>query len=141
MRVDGEITIGITIGIRIEITILSTIGGTGDPEGKDGVPALRLGLEGVGIESRGVVLQVQLMNPIEVVQHETGAKTGCVPIFNVFVNLDCAAGEFGAGEEQLAVMIKIVDADLEALTFDAAPEISGGRILALGDQIEGGAES
>src|SRR5271165_4268884 len=48
-------------------------GGMGNPEREDGAHAARLRFEGVGVKSRRLVKDVQLMGPFQVVEHKTRA--------------------------------------------------------------------
>ena len=44
--------------------------GRRDPEREDGFGGIGLGFEGIGIESRGIVGDMEVMEPIEIVEHE-----------------------------------------------------------------------
>ena len=112
------------------------------PEGKYGADAVGLGFEGVGVESRGVVLDVKVVEPVEIAQHEAGAKAAGVPVFEVAVDLCGAATESLAGPEEFAVMVEVVDTDFEAVLDQCVTELTGGDVfLTFGDQVERGAKS
>jgi len=87
----------------------------GHPEWEYGPDPVRLGLEGVGVEGRAVVLDVEVVQPVEVVVHETGAEPDGIPLFQVLVDLLGAATEVLAVPIELAVVIQVVDADFEAV--------------------------
>ena len=55
------------------------------------------------------------MSPLEVVQHEPGAKANRTPFFEVDIDALSLFGEFLAGAIELAVVVKVVDADFKAI--------------------------
>ena len=57
---------------EFEVAVLGGVMGDGrrDPEREDGFGGIGLGFEGIGIESRGIVGDIEVMEPIEIVEHE-----------------------------------------------------------------------
>src|SRR5208282_5133055 len=52
----------------------------GHPEWKDGSDAIGLGLEGIGIERRGIVIRIQFMEPSQLVLHKGRTKSERIPV-------------------------------------------------------------
>ena len=77
-------------------------------EWEDGADASRLGLEGIGIEGRAVVLDVQVMEPFKSALHCGRPETGGIPVFQVFIDLGYPLVEYGPGFEFLPIMIETV---------------------------------
>ena len=86
IRIRIRIKIKIRIKIRIKSVIKRERGGTGDPEREDGAGAVGLGFEGVGVEGRGVVRGIQIMQPVEIAEHEAGAEADGAPLAQVVID-------------------------------------------------------
>ena len=69
------------------------------PRWHEVLDAVRLRLEGIGVERRSVVGNLKIVNPVEVVQHETGTKTGHRPIPEMMVDPNCAPAELTPGKK------------------------------------------
>src|ERR1017187_3147338 len=54
---------------------------SGNPKWKNGVHAIRLRLEWIRVESRGIIKDVEILIPFEVVVHESRPKTPYIPFF------------------------------------------------------------
>ena len=65
----------------------------------------RLRLEWVGIKGRSVVLDLEIVQPVEIVQHEAGAKGGGVPIIQIAIDLLCFGGEIAAGMKEPSIVL------------------------------------
>src|SRR5260370_20886826 len=63
----------------------------GNPEGKDGMNGVWLRFKGISVKRGGIILYVQFTQPVQIVEHETGAKTAGPPFLQVTVD---AAGLF-----------------------------------------------
>src|SRR6184192_4498243 len=57
-----------------------------DVERENGVHAVRLGLERIRIERRGIVENVKVVKPVEPVQHESRTKSHRVPFLQIPVD-------------------------------------------------------
>src|SRR6267378_403378 len=86
-----------------------------DPEGEDGVCAIGLRFEGVGVEGGTVIFNVEVVQPIQVVVHEAGTEADGPPFFETIIYLPSMCAKRFAGGVELAVVIEIVDADFEAV--------------------------
>ena len=95
--------------------------GRGNPKGKDGMRAVRLGLEGIGVEGGHVILDIEGVEPIEVAMHETGAKTDGVPFAEVVIDTGRGRIETLFIAIKFAVVVEVVHADFESV-FDQAIE-------------------
>ena len=85
------------------------------PERKDRVRAVRLRLEGVDVEGGGVVEDVEVANPAELVEHERRAETHRSPCLEIPVDGAGVRGKALARHVQRAVMMEVVHADFEAV--------------------------
>ena len=57
------------------------------------MPPLRLRFERIGIEGRHVIVDLELVQPIEVMQHEARAKADCAPFLQVSVDFGGASSK------------------------------------------------
>src|SRR5947207_9843568 len=104
---------------------------------KDCVHAVRLRLERVGVECRGVVLDVQLVQPVKLVQHETGSKADCIPLFQMAVYPPGVRLEVPPRPVEFSIVLQVMDADFEAVSDKIGAQITGSCILAFRDKVEG----
>ena len=74
-----------------------------------------LRLEWVSVERGHVIVDIQRMQPLQIMKHETRPEPDGAPIFQVMVNSGRAAIELAAGREKPAIMSEIVDSYLEAV--------------------------
>ena len=101
----------------------------------------RLRLEWVGIEGRHVILDIELMQPVEVVEHESRAKTNCLPILEISIDPNRVFPEFSRRTKQSAVVSQVVHAYLETVLEQFLAQRRGHSIVSFRDEIEGGAEA
>src|SRR5215472_8568993 len=85
------------------------------PEWENGMPAFGLRLEWVRVECGCIVLHIEIVQPIEIVQHETGPKTSRFPIAQVAIDPRGVAVEPIPGRKQPTIMSEVVNADLEPI--------------------------
>src|SRR5215471_2989303 len=86
------------------------------PKRENGMAAFGLRLEWIGIECRRVVFDLQFVQPIEIVQHETGAKPACSPLSEVAINFLRVAVEAFSRCKQPAIMSEVVNSYLEPIS-------------------------
>src|SRR5438477_12985009 len=82
--------------------------GRGYPEGENCMAALWLRLERVGIESGGIILDIELMKPIQLVEHKTRSKSCRIPVAEITVNPRGLAAKPSPRYKQSAIVFKIV---------------------------------
>src|SRR5262249_6169897 len=107
-----------------------------DQERKDRAHSVGLRLERIVLEGRGVVLDVQLLEPLEIVAHEAGTEANGVPGFQVLIDSSGLLPERLVRRVELAVVMKIVDTDLEPLILQETTQRPRQRVLALGHKVE-----
>jgi hypothetical protein len=100
-----------------------------------------LGFEGIGIESGGIVGDIEVMEPIEIVEHEPGAKADGVPGVEVVIDAGGFFEELFFGGVEFSIMMEVMNSDLEATGGEPMAERIGTLIGTLGDKIERGAEA
>src|SRR6266480_3795700 len=91
-----------------------------DPKWEDSLTPIWLRLEWVGVEGGRIVLHIEIMQPIEVTQHEPRPESRCAPFTRIAVDLCRASFEPAARGKEMAIMFKIVYPNLES---------SGGEFL------------
>src|ERR1017187_3057342 len=96
-----------------------------------------LRLKGVCIESRGIVLDIEIVQPIEFVEHEAGSKPGCGPFLHIGINSRRVLAESLAGLIEFAVMMQIMNADFESPLPKPRKQFRGNGVRSLGYEIEG----
>ena len=80
-------------------------------------------------------LQVQFVYPVEVVQHEAGAKPDCAPVPKIAVDLNRAPTELVSRKKQFAVVVEVVDADFESVGFNTPAELKRDTVRAFGNEV------
>lgn len=111
-----------------------------DEKGEDRPHAVRLRLEGVRVEGRCVVFDVQMVGFFEVVIHPGSAEARAIPFFQIPVDPFGFFPEDLLGLEDVAPVVNAVQANLEALIHKQAAQHPIGRVV-LGHEIEGRAET
>jgi hypothetical protein len=86
-----------------------------NPEGKDRVTALGLRLEWIRIECRCIVCNLQLVQPVQLVQHERRSKSYRSPVSEAAVNANRFPPELPFRSIEPPVVSKIVDPYLKAI--------------------------
>ena len=112
-----------------------------DPKRKDGMPAFRLGLERVGIERRGIVLDLQLVEPIEVLQHETGPESVGIPLLQMLIDAHRLPFKSGEGGKKMPIVPEIVNSDFKPIGGEFPPQFRGHPVRSFGNKIEGTPET
>jgi hypothetical protein len=77
---------------------------SGHPEGEYRVYAVWLRLEGVGIKGRCIIKDVEVLEPVEIVEHECGAKPDGSPRRQIMINVVSIGCKALAGTVQLTVV-------------------------------------
>ena len=113
----------------------------GNPEGENGVAAVRLRLKRIGVKRGGVVLDLQVMQPAQVVEHEAGAETGRIPVLEVTIDVFGVLPELFPVPVEAAVMLEVMHAHLEAFGGQFRAQSGSDPVAALGDEVEGGTEA
>jgi hypothetical protein len=106
------------------------------PEGEDGVHSIGLRFERVGVERRRVIKNVEIMQPLEVMQHERGAESGCIPFVDVAVNPARAFGEMFSRTIEFGIVVQILDADFKSAFRQPCAEIGRNDVPAFWNEIE-----
>ena len=81
------------------------------------------------------------MQPVEFTQHEAGTESDGTPFLKIVVNPGDIAAELFFGEEQLAIVVEVVNADLEAVLHEPCAKGRGDGVVAFGDEVKAGAEA
>jgi len=105
------------------------------------VPAFRLRLEGIAVESGGIISDVEVMQPLEIVEHEAGTKANRAPLVKVMVDVSGLASEFPARGEKVAVVMQIVNADFESGIAQMPAQFGRHAVITFGNEIERRSES
>src|SRR5258706_6132588 len=106
-----------------------------DEEGENGINAVGLGFEGVGVEGRSVVAGIDVVQPVEIMEHRAGTKSRCAPFLQIAVDDRGLPGEFTAAAIQAAVVAQIMNTDFEAVLFQIVDEIARDGVIAFGYEI------
>ena len=93
---------------------LGVVGCLRDPEWENSTCAIWLGFERICIERGTVVLDVEISQPIEVSEHETGTEPRSTPFFQITIDLLRFALEVRPGGVEFAIVMQVVDADLKS---------------------------
>src|SRR4029077_8013742 len=88
------------------------------PKWKDRVATFGLRFKGVSVEGGSVVTNVEIMQPVEIMQHETRTKSRCSPIAEIMIDLDRFTGEISATLEQPSVVPQVVNPHLKTVLHD-----------------------
>ena len=107
-----------------------------DPEREYRIDAFGLGFEWVGVESRGIVLNIQIVRPIEIVVHKSRAEAARTPFLDVLIDSDGLTGKFGACPIKLPIMVKIMDPNFKSVAGEFIPEFTGNEVIAFGNKIK-----
>src|SRR5205807_8519743 len=73
-------------------------------------------------KGRSVVLDLEIVQPVEIVQHEAGAKAGGVPIMQIPIDLLRFGGEVAAGMKEPSIVLYIVHSHFETLFDKLGPQ-------------------
>src|SRR5688572_7748594 len=112
-----------------------------DPERKDSIDTVRLWLEGIRVERRHVVIDIEVMNPVQVMVHETGSKTTSAPIIQIAVDTFSVCPKSFLGAIKLPIMLQIVHANLEAVIAELLAQFLRNAVFPFGNEIEARAKS
>src|SRR5437588_2557121 len=105
----------------------------GNPKWEDGSNPVRLWLKRVSVKSRCFVQNVQLVDPLEIVKHETRPESHRFPLPEIMINALCVLREGLITAVQLAVMPQIMDPNLESVAPELFQKFSRDLIRAFGD--------
>jgi len=112
-----------------------------DPEGKDCVPALGLRFEWIRIESGRIVLHVEVVQPIEITQHEPRSESRRSPLARISIDSRGVPREPATRGKEMAVVFKIVYPNLEAVGSEFLPQFNWDAVAPFWNKIKGRAES
>ena len=115
--------------------------GARHPEWKNGSRVVILRLERVCVEGGGIVLDVQIMKPLQVVQHEAGTKSLRAPFFQIAVDAPRLFEELFAPPVKFPVVTQIMDADFKPVSHQFLAQCGRDTIFAFGNEIERGTEA
>ncbi|PYT04991.1 MAG: hypothetical protein DMF60_13445, partial [Acidobacteria bacterium] len=77
--------------------------------------ALWLRLERIGVERGTVVFDLQVVQPIQIVEHEGRPKTKGVPVLKIAVDARSAFAENPSGVKKLPVVVQVVNANFKTV--------------------------
>ena len=100
-----------------------------------------LGLEGIRVKSGRVVKHVQIMKPVQLMEHEPRTESNRSPLLEVFVDAFRLPAEAVPGFVQMPVVIQVMNSHLESIFAKPIAEADRVRIRSLGDEIERRPES
>src|SRR5207248_1443714 len=129
-RVDGCLSILVRVAIWIR-----------NPEGKDRVAALGLRFEWIRIESGRIVLHVEVVQPIEITQHESRSESRRSPLARISVNFGRVPHELATRGKEMAIVFKIMYTNLEAVGSEFLPQFNGDAVAPFWNKVKGRAES
>src|SRR6266700_4832484 len=92
-----------------------TAGRTRHPEWEDGLAPFRLWFERIGVEGRCIISNAQLVQPIQLAQHKCRSEPDSSPLSEIVIDSRGPLPELPSRPIKSSVMLKIVDAYLEAV--------------------------
>src|SRR5580765_1675944 len=107
-----------------------------NPERKDRVTALRLRLERICIKCRCVICNVQLVQPVELVQHERRSKSHRSPLSNIAINANGVPPKLLVRLVEPSVVSKVMDPNLKAILSKFLSQLARILVLSFGNKIE-----
>src|SRR5882724_5038894 len=112
-----------------------------DPEWKDSMAALGLGFEWIRIKSGGIVLHVELVQPIEVTQHESRSESRRFPLARISIDFGGVPREPATRGKEMAIVFKIVYPNLEAVGSEFLPQFSWDAVAPFWNKVKGRTKS
>src|SRR5437763_12827019 len=106
------------------------------PEGKDCVTALGLGFEWIRIKCRCVICNVQLVQPVELVQHERRSKSHRCPLSKIAINANGVPPELPVRLVEASVVSKVMDRNLKVILRQFLSQLARILVLSFGNEIE-----
>ncbi len=107
-----------------------------NPVGKNGVRPSRLGFEWIRVKGRAVVIDIQIMEPIELAQHEAGSEPFGLPLVKVVINAPRLGMETGTRTIELPIVLEIMDSDFKSPLNQPVPQPFRHAVAALRDEVE-----
>ena len=99
-----------------------------------------LWLEWVRVERGRIVLHVEIVQPIEITQHESRSEPRRAPFTRIVVNSYGAPFEPATRGKEMAIMFKIVYPNFESVRREFFSQIGWDAIVSLRHKIEGRAK-
>jgi hypothetical protein len=115
-------------GVR-ELYVRSCSGVVARHEGKDRAHPLRLRFERVRGERRAGILDIELGDPVQVVQHGRRRESDRAPPLEVIIDSRHLLAKAHGVPEQLSVMLETMDADFKTGLSQAPDDMRRGRII------------
>jgi hypothetical protein len=112
-----------------------------DPEWKDSMAALGLRFEWIRIESGRIVLHVEVVQPIEITQHEPRSESRRSPLARIGVDSRGVPNELATRGKEMAIVFKIVYANLEAVGSEFLPQFNWDAVGPFWNKVKGRAKS
>src|SRR5208337_728340 len=113
-----------------------------NPSWKNRVKTVWLRLKWISVEGGGIIRDIQAVQPIKIVMHETGAKARCVPFLQIVIYALRAFDECLPCLVKLAVMTQIMHSNLKAVLKKVFPQFARHCvILRFRNKVEGRAET
>ena len=104
-------------------------------ERKYRVDAVGLGFKGIRVEGRGIIFDIEIKDPFQIVQHGRGSEPYCIPLPQILVDQLCPLFEFLARMIVFPVVIQPMHADLKPVFHKVTPQVSR-YTVPLGDKIK-----
>ena len=81
------------------------------------------------------------MEPIQIVQHESGTESDRSPFVEVMVDMGRFATEFTPRREKMAVVVKIVHPNFESVFDQLISKVARNAVTSFRHEVEGRAQS
>src|SRR5205085_8840272 len=106
------------------------------PKRENGVSAFWLRFEGIGIEGGGVITNVQVMQPLQVVKHETRPESARAPFVKIMIDVSRVPAKGAPGSEQASVVSEIMDTDFKTIPDKLFAKFFGNAVCPFRHEIE-----
>ena len=102
---------------------------------------LGLRFEWIRVESGRIVLHVEIVQPIEITQHESRSESRRSPLARIAIDFRRAAFEPATRGKEVTIVFKIVYANFEPVGRQLLPQFNRDAVTPFWDKIKGRAES
>src|ERR1700730_10570243 len=98
---------------------------------------LRLWLKGIGIESGSIVLDVEIVQPIQLMQHEARPESGRAPLIDIMVDMRGLTSELTARCKKVTIVLEIVHAYFKSVAGKLFSQLTWNTIVTFRNEVEG----
>lgn len=106
-------------------------------ERENRVGPFRLRLEGIRVEGGHVIQDIEVMQPVQLAEHEARAEADRTPLAEIAVDAFRLAAETFSRLIQVPVVVEVVHAHLKSVFTQPSAELHRIAIGPLGDEVEG----